>query len=150
MRMIARSSFALGLAAAIALGVVTLLITHVMGSFAPWSFANWTVDRLPGCARLWVELYGEQIVLASFPGSKLYLLLQKGLATAGVPARRSMRQALLPLSFHISQASTVPASVRLCRFLSRMSCWPLPRRCRSSPDLRVMDDRLGGLCRHQL
>jgi hypothetical protein len=85
--------------AAIALGVVTLLITHVMGSFAPWSFANWTVDRLPGCARLWVELYGEQIVLASFPGSKLYLLLQKGLATAGVPARRSMRQALLPLSF---------------------------------------------------
>jgi hypothetical protein len=85
--------------AEIALGVVTLLIAHVMGSFAPWSFANWTVDRLPGGARLWVELYGEQIVLASFPGSKLYLLLQKELATGGVPARRSLRQALLPLSF---------------------------------------------------
>ena len=84
--------------AAIALGVVTLLITHVMGSFAPRSFANWTIDRLPACARLWVELYGEQVVLASFPGSKLYLLLQKELATSGAPARRSLRQALLPLS----------------------------------------------------
>src|ERR1700760_1983790 len=39
--------------AAIALGVVTLLITHVMGSFAPRSFANWTIDRLPASARLW-------------------------------------------------------------------------------------------------
>jgi hypothetical protein len=83
--------------AAIALGVVTLLITHVMGSFAPWSLANWTIDRLPACARLWVQLYGEQIVLASAPGSKLYLLLQKELAASGVPARRSVRQALLPL-----------------------------------------------------
>lgn len=83
--------------AAMALGVVVLLITHAMGSFAPWSLANWTLDRLPAGARLWVQLYGEQIVFASFPGNKLYLLLQKELATSGVPARRSLRQALLPL-----------------------------------------------------
>jgi len=83
--------------AAIALGVVTLLVTHVMGSFAPASFANWTVDRLPANVRLWVQLYGERTVLASFPGSKLYLLLQKELASSGVPPRRSLRQALLPL-----------------------------------------------------
>ena len=74
--------------AAIALGVVTLLITHVMGNFAPWSFANWTIDRMPASARLWVQLYGERTVLASFPGSKLYLLLQKELASSGVPSRR--------------------------------------------------------------
>jgi Uncharacterised nucleotidyltransferase len=83
--------------ATIALGVVTLLITHVMGNFAPWSFANWTIDRMPASARLWVQLYGERTVLASFPGSKLYLLLQKELASSGVPSRRSLRQALLPL-----------------------------------------------------
>jgi hypothetical protein len=83
--------------AEIALGVVALLITHVMGSFAPWSFANWTIDRLPARARLWVQLYGERTFLASFPGSKLYLLLQKELAISGVPARRSVRRALLPL-----------------------------------------------------
>jgi hypothetical protein len=68
-----------------------------MGNFAPWSFANWTIDRMPASARLWVQLYGERTVLASFPGSKLYLLLQKELASSGVPSRRSLRQALLPL-----------------------------------------------------
>jgi hypothetical protein len=83
---------------AIALGIVTLLITHVMGSFAPWSLANWTSDRLPACARLWVQMYGAQVVFASAPGSKLYLLLQKELAISGLPARRSLRQCLLPLS----------------------------------------------------
>jgi hypothetical protein len=80
------------------LGVVALLITQVTGNFAPWSFASWTIDRLPARARLWAQLYGEQIVFASFPGSKLYLLLQKELVASGVPARRSLRQALLPLS----------------------------------------------------
>jgi hypothetical protein len=84
--------------AAIALGVITLLITNVMGRFAPTPFTCWTVDRLPVSARLWVQLYGERIVFASAPGSKLYLLLQKELATSGIPAKRSLRQALLPLS----------------------------------------------------
>jgi hypothetical protein len=32
----------------------------------------------------------------SFPGSKLYLLLQKELSAAGMPAKRPLRQALLP------------------------------------------------------
>jgi hypothetical protein len=80
-----------------ALGVITLLITHVMGGFAPASFTGWTVDRLPACARLWVQLYGTRVVFASFPGNKLYLLLQKELAASGIPAKRSVRQALLPL-----------------------------------------------------
>jgi hypothetical protein len=83
---------------ATALGVITLLITQVMGEFAPESFTSWTVDRLPVCVRHWVQLYGERVVFASFPGSKLYLLLQKELAASGVPAKRSLRQALLPLS----------------------------------------------------
>jgi putative nucleotidyltransferase-like protein len=102
---------------AIALGVVTLLITHVMGSFAPWSFANWTIDRLPESARLWVQLYGERTVLAGFPGSKLYLLLQKELASSGVSPRRSVRQALLPfrlppLIVHANANETLPMRLR--------------------------------------
>jgi hypothetical protein len=82
--------------AAIALGVVALLTTRVMGDFAPDAFVGWTVDRLPAGARLWVQLYGERAVFASFPGSKLYLLLQKELAAPGVPPQRSLRQSLLP------------------------------------------------------
>jgi hypothetical protein len=50
------------------------------------------------CARRWVQLYGERVVYATFPGSKLYLLLQKELAASGIPAKRSLRRALLPLS----------------------------------------------------
>jgi hypothetical protein len=80
----------------LALGVVTFLITSVMGDFAPEALMNWTVDRLPRAARLWVEMYGREVVLGDFPGSKLYLLLQRELEATGVPAMRPLREALLP------------------------------------------------------
>jgi hypothetical protein len=82
--------------ASLGLGLVTLLITRTMGDFAPEAFTNWTVGRLPRPARLWVKLYGRRAVFGSFPGSKMYLLLQRELESAGVPAKRSLRQALLP------------------------------------------------------
>ena len=78
------------------LGVVTLLITHVMGEFAPEAFTGWTVARLPRPAQLWVERYGRRAVFGGHPGSKLYLLLQQELESAGVPAKRSSQQILLP------------------------------------------------------
>lgn len=82
--------------AILGLGVVTMLITHVMGGFAPERLTGWTVQCLPRPARLWVEMYGRRAVFGSFPGSKLYLLLQRELEAAGVPAKRSLRQILLP------------------------------------------------------
>ena len=78
------------------LGVVALLITHVMDEFAPDAFAEFTVRSLPSSAKLWVEWYGRRAVFQDFPGSKLYLLLQRELEFAGVPAKRSLRQALFP------------------------------------------------------
>jgi hypothetical protein len=80
----------------LALRVVTLLITSVMGDFAPEALKNWTVYHLPQPARTWVEMYGRQVVFVDFPGSKLYLLLQRELEATGVPATRSLREALLP------------------------------------------------------
>ena len=80
----------------ISLGFVTLLISQTMGDFAPEAFTCWTVDRLPMAARLWIELYGRRTVYASFPGNKLYLLLQRELQGAGLPVKRSLRAALLP------------------------------------------------------
>ncbi len=106
--------------AQIGLGVVTLLITRVMGSFAPEAFTSWTVDCLPAAARLWVEMYGHRTVLASFPGTKLYLLLQKELEAAGAPAKRSLRRALLPLRLptpvvHAKKHETLPETYRRLR-----------------------------------
>jgi Uncharacterised nucleotidyltransferase len=80
----------------ISLGFITLLISQTMGDFAPEAFTCWTVDRLPIEACLWIELYGRRTVYANFPGSKLYLLLQRELQGAGLPAKRSLGAALLP------------------------------------------------------
>jgi hypothetical protein len=82
--------------ACLRLGLATLLITRVMDNFAPDAFAEFTVRRLPPSARLWVEMYGRRTVFQDVPGSKLYLLLQREHEFAGVPARRSLRQALFP------------------------------------------------------
>jgi hypothetical protein len=78
------------------LGVVVLLITHVMGDFAPEALTNWTVGRLPVPVRLWVERYGRRAVFKKVPGNKLYLLLQEELEAAGVPPRRPIKKSLFP------------------------------------------------------
>lgn len=116
--------------ASLALGVITLLITHVMGDFAPTSLTGWTVDRLPDSARLWIELYGARSVFASFPGSKLYLLLQRELVPVGIPAKRTLRRALLPLRLPlpISPATAndaFPVRLRRYRVQMRFVCFRL-------------------------
>jgi Uncharacterised nucleotidyltransferase len=78
------------------LGVVVLLITHVMGDFAPEALTSWTVGRLPVPVRLWVERYGRRAVFKKVPGNKLYLLLQEELEAAGVPPRRPIKKSLFP------------------------------------------------------
>jgi hypothetical protein len=82
--------------AVLGLGVVTQLITRVTGEFAPEALTTWTVNRLPASAQLWINMYGRRVVFDKFPGSKLYLLLQNELESAGVPSKRSLRQSLLP------------------------------------------------------
>lgn len=84
------------LKAGVGLGIVTLLVTSVMGDFAPEALTTWTVSRLPPPVRLWVKLYGGRIVFGDAPGSKLYLLLQRELESEGVRQRRSLGRALLP------------------------------------------------------
>jgi Uncharacterised nucleotidyltransferase len=82
--------------ASLGLGVVILLITRAMGEFAPKALTAWTIRRVPRSAQLWINLYGRRVVFDNFPGSKLYLLLQNELESAGISSKRSLRQALLP------------------------------------------------------
>jgi hypothetical protein len=81
----------------VALGVVTLLISNAMGEFAPEALTSWTVDRLPEAIRLWVSQYGPDAIYGDFPGSKLYLLLQRELEAVGAQPPQPLRHALLPL-----------------------------------------------------
>ena len=80
-------------AAAWALGVVTLLDELMLGKCAPESFARWTVNRLSGPVRLWVERYAWRAALTSIPGNKLYLLLARQLEEEGYETRWPVRGA---------------------------------------------------------
>jgi hypothetical protein len=104
----------------VGLGVAVLVITRVMGAFAPEALTCWTVDRVPANVRRWVTLYGHHAVLATFPGSKLYLLLQKELPDASFPAKRSRLKALLPRCLppaitHVARGEAPRARIRLYR-----------------------------------
>jgi hypothetical protein len=110
--------------ASLGLGVTTSLIEQTMGDFVPEEFRIWTVERLPHSVRLWVEMYGRRVVLESFPGNKLYLLLQRELEAAGVPGKRPLRRTLLPTRLpprvmrpHPNEAMTV----RLHRYHMQIS-----------------------------
>ncbi len=82
--------------ASLALGVATHVVSRLVGPFAPEALSCWTSDRLPSPVELWVDLCASRSVLADFPGSKLYLLLQKELQGSGIPARRPLSRVLLP------------------------------------------------------
>ena len=103
----------------VALGVAILLITRVMGEFAPEALTDWAVSRVPAGARLWIDVYGTRSVFADLPGNKLYLLLEKELVSSGVPSRRPVRRALVPLRLppSISPATAGDSfPIRLRRF----------------------------------
>ena len=106
--------------AASALGVITVLTTQVMGNFAPEALTSWTVHHVPARVSSWVRLYGCKSVLASFPGSKLYLLLQGAFEGEDIPARRSLRRSLLPLSLPPA-ISHAPPHEKLSKRISRYS-----------------------------
>jgi hypothetical protein len=83
--------------ATLAIGVTTRVATHLMGPFAPEELIRWTRRQLPPAVQLWVNLYAGRSVLAGFPGSKLYLFLQREVQAADTPPRRPLQRALLPL-----------------------------------------------------
>jgi hypothetical protein len=108
--------------------MVILLISRVMGRFAPEEFTRWTVGRLSPTARLWTERYGMRTALASFPGTKLYLLLQEEMKPMGLAAKRSTMQALLPrrlprLIVPSIEGETISTRVRRYKIQLRFFCF---------------------------
>jgi len=112
------------------IGVVILLISRVMGPFAPEALTRWSVDQLPSPVCRWVDRYGLRMALMSFPGSKLYLLLQKELSAAGMPSKRPLRQALLPRCLppaitHAVAGERLPSRMKRYQKEGRFICFRL-------------------------
>jgi hypothetical protein len=85
----------------IALGATTLLASRMFGLATVPSVLAWSVESLPATVRLWIERYGVKALMASFPGTKLYLLLQHVLDGHKASTLRTTCRKLLP--FHRSQ-----------------------------------------------
>jgi hypothetical protein len=83
--------------AATALGVTILLVEQVFGPAAPDALRRWTVDQLPAPVARWARMYGRRVMLADFPGNKLYLLLENELSPRRSDARQASLKRLLPL-----------------------------------------------------
>jgi hypothetical protein len=81
----------------IAIGLTSLLSSRLFGGGAPAQLEEWTSARLPAAVRLWAEHYGRESVLADFPGTKLYLLLQEELRGNDDAWKQTKRSSLLPL-----------------------------------------------------
>lgn len=82
--------------ASLAVGVALHLAERAFGMFAPRELRDWSAARLPASVALWIERYGDEVLLASFPGSKLYLILERELDSSRKMSS-TIRRRLLPM-----------------------------------------------------
>jgi hypothetical protein len=81
----------------LAVGVATLIANRSFGLARLPDVLTRTILELPPSARLWIERYGESVLFAAFPGTKLYLLLERALSGQGELPSQAIRRKLLPL-----------------------------------------------------
>ena len=80
-----------------AIGAAIVLATIAFGSFAWEELSSWTVDALDPRLQLWLDCYGRQVIMAGYPGTKLYLLQPETSSATNAAQRRTKRHKLLPL-----------------------------------------------------
>lgn len=109
----------------LAIGVATLIADRSFGVPRFPDVLTWTVRELPTSARLWIERYGDKVLLALFPGTKLYLFLDRALSDGINRHSQTRLNKLLPL--HGPRRVVVPKhraeglAVRIKRIQSQVS-----------------------------
>jgi hypothetical protein len=94
-------------AAVMALGTALAFAELIFGDFAPRPLTEWTIDVLPKRLGVWIQAYGMHQLLADFPGTKLYLLLQEEL---GLEEKQDRLRKLFPVHRPPSVTLTRPSS----------------------------------------
>jgi hypothetical protein len=80
----------------LALGTSVLIASQLFGRFAPVEFEHWAVASVSPTVRLWADRYGVDAVLADFPGTKLFLLLEEELERMQAKPASATRTRLFP------------------------------------------------------
>jgi hypothetical protein len=114
----------------LALGAAIRLSTQTFGAVAPESLAQRATERLPHKVRLWIETFGERVLLADSPGNKLYLILRQELR-AGSANRPTIRRLVFPSHLPPPITRGVPGErlpVRLIRYRTEVR-YVLSRLC---------------------
>jgi hypothetical protein len=101
--------------AAIAIGMASRIATKAFGDCEVPALDNWTSKVLPERFNLWIERYANDVLLADFPGSKLYLLLDEGTGPRRMLGATRLKKLLpyRPPPQVIYIAATAPLRVRL-------------------------------------
>lgn len=99
-------------------GVAVLATSTVFGTAISRELSGWSADLLPGGVRQWVRDYALPVVSASFPGSKLYLLLERELLGDSRCYQSQRRSVLWPVRVPGTIATSVDAKTRLKNLVS--------------------------------
>jgi hypothetical protein len=81
----------------VAVGTATLIAEQAFGLASVPEPLKWSVRELPASVRLWVERYGNDVLMAEFPGTKLYLLLLRAVSHDEAKTLKKISDKLFPL-----------------------------------------------------
>jgi hypothetical protein len=81
----------------VAVGAVTLFAEQSFGLVAIPETLKWSVRELPAPVRLWVERYGNNVLMAKYPGTKLYLLLLRAMSQDEAETLQKIRNKVFPI-----------------------------------------------------